>query len=225
MYLFYFLSQRYEVCSLPANHFSQPVIFFSKRLKRHHANLLFAPKTLIEIFGKSLLVEISNRQKSIVVHDHSLLVHLHYLLEIDNVGTMHTHEFARQSLFHPLHAQKNNDGLGYGVEINLDIFAHALHIADVLNGDPDDARVALHEDGVGITSQLRGFLDGFRLCSPTTISRLLGVIDLFDLVGRTLELVQSKGLEQVIDRIDLVALNGILTVGCSEHDDGRSGYT
>ena len=39
--------------------------------------------------------------------------------------------------------------------------------------------------------------------------------------GCTLEVVESEGLEQIVDSIDLESVDGILRIGCGEHYERR----
>ena len=45
----------------------------------------------------------------------------------------------------------------------------------------------------------------------------------FQTIGRTAEIIESERLQQIIDGIDLKALDGILGIGCSKHHEGWRG--
>ena len=91
---------------------------------------------------ESFLVHVANGQIGIAVHDDTVLVDLMNLGQIDNVGTVNTHEIVGQSLFHFFHRKQGDNRFRLAFNPHLKIFAHSLYISDVRDIDFDDTIVS-----------------------------------------------------------------------------------
>ena len=127
---------------------------------------------------------------------------------------MDAHERGWEILFHLLHREEGDEGLGLAFKVDLQILAHTLDIADVGNGYLDNFVVGLDEDGVIFFGIRLGHL-GYRN------SNRRGLQSFLEAIGCTTEIIEAEGLEQIVDGIHLEALNGILGVSCGEDDEGR----
>ena len=125
---------------------------------------------------------------------------------------MDAHELGGgQVVLHLFHREQGDDGL-LTLKVNLQVFAHALDVADVADGDAHHAVVGLDEDGaVG--------LHGAALLLGRV--RVAQVVLLLYLHRGTQEVVHAERLQQVVDGVDLVALDGIFRVGGGEDDERR----
>ena len=111
---------------------------------------LFAKKFRVEVILERFLVHIADGKIGVAVHDDAVFVDLQNLVEVDDVGTVDAHEILGQALLHLLHGKQGDDGLGVALHPHLEVFAHGLDIADVADGDLDDAIVGLEENGVSV---------------------------------------------------------------------------
>ena len=122
--------------------------------------MLFPEEFGVEIFLEGVPVHVADGEIGVSIHDDTVLVDLHDLREVDNVGTVNPHEMVGQPFFHLLHGEQGDDGLGLVLKIDLQVFTHSLDIADVADADLYDAVLGLQEDGVIFSSdrrRVRGF--------------------------------------------------------------------
>ena len=127
---------------------------------------------------------------------------------------MDTHEKGGgQIVLHLFHTEQGDDRLLI-IQVNLQVFTHALYITDIADGDAHHAIVGLHEYGtVGL----------YR--TALLLRRLLmtQVVLLLHLQGCPQEIVHAERLQQIVHGIHLIAFHGIFRVGRGEDDEwGRS---
>ena len=94
-------------------------------------------------------VHVANGQVGVSVHNDAVLVHLLNLCKIDDIGAMDAHKIVGQSFFHLLHRQQGDNGLGFALQVYLQLLAHGLDVTDVGNGNLDDAVVGFEENCIG----------------------------------------------------------------------------
>ena len=100
-------------------------------------------------------------------------------------------------------------------DVDLQILAHAFHIADVANVDANRLVVGLEEHRVAV----KLVDDDARFLRHRSVLQFVAMLHL---LGSPLKVLQAERLEQIVDGIHLEALDGILRVGRGEHDKGRS---
>lgn len=97
--------------------------------------MLFPQELRVQIFIEGFLVIIADRQVGVGIHDDAVFVHLLYLLQVDDVRAVYTHEIGWEILLHLFHRQQCDDGLLLALKVYLQILAHALDVADVTHGE------------------------------------------------------------------------------------------
>ena len=73
--------------------------------------MLFSEVFGVEIFLEGVPVHVADGEIGVSIHDDMVLVDLHDLREVDNVGTVNPHEMVGQPFFHLLHGEQGDDGL------------------------------------------------------------------------------------------------------------------
>ena len=111
-----------------------------------------------------------------------------------------------QTLLYALHAEQHDDGT-LALNVDLKIFAHALHITYVVHVNLNHLVLRLEEDGV-VEEVLHRY--------PTLKLKLS-----FQLQRGMVKLIHAEGLEQIVDGIEPKAVNGMLRVGCGEDHEWR----
>ena len=122
--------------------------------------MLFSEVFGVEIFLEGVPVHVADGEIGVSIHDHTVLVDLQDLREVDDIRTVNPHEIVGEPFFHLLHGEQGDDGFGLVLKIDLQVFAHGLYIADVADADLHDAVLGLQEDGVIFSSdrrRVRGF--------------------------------------------------------------------
>ena len=116
----------------------------------------------------------------------------------------------RQPLLEFLHAHEHHHGAVSADEVDLQILAHALHATDVGDRHAHHLVLRLEEDVVVLVYLRRAGGSCFLLVEQVILA--------VDTLGSLLKLFEAEGLEKIVVRIDLVALDGILAVGGGEDD-------
>ena len=170
---------------------------------------LFANKLAVDVGIEGVFIHVADGQIGVGVHDDTILVYLLYLSQVDDIRAVDTHETAcGQPFLHFLHREEHDERLGPVFQIDAQILAHALHIADVANVDAYHLVLGFQKECIVFVDARHG-------------GRIAQLILRLHLVGGALEVVESEGFQQVVDGVDLKALNGILAVGGGENYQWR----
>ena len=123
---------------------------------------------------------------------------------------MYAHEVLGQVLLHLLHRQEGDDRFGLAFEPHFQIFAHGFHVADI-------SHVHFHDTVVGFQKQV--------VVAAAVACRRCQFVGqpLFQSVGSALKVLQSEWFEQIVDRVHLEALDGVLRIGGCKHDEWGHG--
>ena len=123
---------------------------------------------------------------------------------------MDTHELRfRQPVLELFHTQQDDDGLLSAVGVNLQVFAHALDESYIIDFYAYYPVLGLEENGV-VAVDLRHY----RLV-------MAQVVLFFYLRRRAPEIGHRERFEQIVDGVDLVAVDGIVAVGRREDNQRR----
>ena len=95
-----------------------------------------------------VFIHVANGQIGVCVHDDAVFIDLLNHIQIDDIGAVYAHKIVGQSFFHLLHGQQGDNGLGIALQIDFQVFAHGLDVADVADVDLDNAVFGLEENGV-----------------------------------------------------------------------------
>ena len=80
---------------------------------------LFPQELRVEVVVERLLVVVADGQIGVGIHDDAVLVHLLYLFQVDDVGTVYAHEVRRQVLLDLLHREEGDQWLGRALEVEF----------------------------------------------------------------------------------------------------------
>lgn len=145
---------------------------------------------------------------------------LHYTYQFNNPTTQFQNSSSQpegvggQRRFHVFEPVERGERLAFG-RVDAHVFAHAFQVDDVLEFDQRDHVVGLDREKFAAVLRQR---DAFR--------RLFGMFaaaadefgERFGPLCGTVELVETEGFEQVVDRFELESLDGVFGVGGREDD-------
>ena len=176
---------------------------------------LFADDSLLDKLEDLLLVEVANGEFLIAVEEDAAARYALDVRHVDNVGAVDAEKtLGRQQENHVFEAHEGHVR-GAVLQVEFEVFALGLNINDVGQQDADIVVAILDEEDVVVR---RGWGCGRGGCLQ--VRSLSEFVLLLDLGSRTLELGLAEGFEQVVNSADLVTINGILTIGCGEDNDG-----
>lgn len=107
---------------------------------------LLSQEAGVKVPLEGFAIHVADRQVGVAIHDDAVLVDFGDVVKIDDVGAVNTHEIGRQPLFHAFHGEQGDDRLGFAIEVDLEVLAHSLDVADVRNGDLDNTVLGLEEE-------------------------------------------------------------------------------
>ena len=150
---------------------------------------------------------------------------------IDNIRAVYAQEVAGQPLFHLLHAEQHDYG-ALALDVNLQIFGHSLDVAYVGNIDPNYTMLGLEEyrlvvrrystvNGRTCVRYRRGCIDSCIIVDRLGSCRIFEFEPMLHAHGCTLEVVESEGLEQIVDGIHLESVHRIFRISRGENHKRR----
>ena len=152
-----------------------------------------------------LLVAVANGDVEVIVVDDAVAVNLAYFAFLNDVGAVHPDKSRRrQHLFHRLHVHQRQDGVGRLLGVDFHIVLQTLDVTNVVEVDLQQLVLALDKDACGLGCAL-----------------LFGLLQHLEPLQRFVagfeKLGVGDGLEQVVESVDALTVNGILVKRGGEH--------
>ena len=150
-----------------------------------------------------MFIAVTYRDVILSEHDAATVYNTYFIL-LNNVGTVDAHETrGRQKFLHCLHAHERQDRFGRILLVDFEIVFQPLYVQNFTQFDLHQLILALYEDALNL---FLGLLQQFK--------------PLHSFVGSLQKVDVGDGFQQVVQRIDFVAVYGILVEGGGKDNAG-----